>query len=259
MGLTPSKETNKKVGYQVTDVQKDSPAQMAGLVPIFDFIISTAGSANDIISFATSSLSSSSSSSADAPYPDPSKDPSIGEEFETSSSSVAYYYFDHDGPEFVEMMRLSAGKEVVLQVWNSMTEAIRDVTVVPQLVGDSGYAGVSVRFTSYENPKSLVWHVLEVFEDSPAEKAGFESQNDYIVGSPAVLFKTSNDLFLFFKQSIDKSIPLYVFNSNTCSLRIAYIAPSTWAGDGIIGCDIGFGIIHQVPVCKVESYNLEKV
>lgn len=256
MGLAPSKEVSKKVGYQVTDVQKGSPSQMAGLVPIFDFIISTAGTANDIISFATSSLSSSSSNPA--PSTDLPKDLNSSEEFGTNSS-LAYYYFDHDGPEFVEMMRLSAGKEVVLQVWNSMTETVRDVTVVPQLIGDSGYAGVSVRFTSYENAKSLVWHVLEVFEDSPAEKAGFESQNDYIVGSPAVLFKTPNDLFIYFKQSIDKSIPLYVFNSKTQSLRIAYIAPSTWAGDGIIGCDIGFGIIHQVPICKVESYNLEKV
>lgn len=258
MGLTPSKETSKKVGYQVTDVQKGSPSQMAGLVPIFDFIISTTGSAKDIISFATSALSSSSSSSSEPSSSDLPKETNDIEEF-GSSSSLAYYYFDHDGPEFVEMMRMSAGKEVVLQVWNSMTETVRDVTVVPQLIGDSGYAGVSVRFTSYENAKSLVWHVLEVFPDSPAEKAGFESQNDYIVGSPAVLLKSCNDLFLFFKQSIDKSIPLYVFNSNTKSLRIAYIAPSTWAGDGIIGCDIGFGIIHQVPICEVESYNLEKV
>lgn len=256
MGLTGSKEVGQKVGYQVTDIQKDSPAQMAGLVPIFDFIVSTAGTAKDIISFATSALSSSSSDL------DPSKGFGTGEtdsDVTGESAGVAYYYFDHDGPEFVEMMRLSAEKEVVLQVWNSMTETIRDVTVVPRLSGDCGYAGVSVRFTSYENAKALVWHVLEVFRDSPAEKAGFESQNDYIVGSPSVLFKTSNDLFLFFKQNVDRPIPLYIFNSRTQSLRIAYIAPSTWAGEGIIGCDIGFGIIHQVPVCKVESYNLEKV
>ena len=41
---------------------------------------------------------------------------------------------------------------------------------------------MSIRFCSFENVSDNIWHILEVYPNSPADKAGLCSNTDYIIG-----------------------------------------------------------------------------
>jgi len=50
---------------------------------------------------------------------------------------------------------------VLLKVYNSRTETVRDVILQPNIAwGGAGAAGITVRFCPYNNANELVWHVL---------------------------------------------------------------------------------------------------
>ena len=47
---------------------------------------------------------------------------------------------------------------------------------------------------------------------------------------------------------------LYVYNSETDASREVILTPnSTWGGDGSIGCGIGYGYLHRIPVEEIAS------
>jgi len=46
-----------------------------------------------------------------------------------------------------------------------------------------------------------------------------------------------------------KPLPLYVYSTNTDSIRSIHITPNkNWGGTGSLGCDIGFGYLHRIPL-----------
>lgn len=65
--------------------------------------------------------------------------------------------------------------------------------------GGAGVAGLSIRLHDIESAIAHVWHVLEVYQNSPASDAGLESFQDYIVGSPDVVFTSSEDFYNYVK------------------------------------------------------------
>lgn len=108
--------------------------------------------------------------------------------------------------------------------------------------------GVSIRFCSFEGANENVWHILEVIPDSPADLAGLRSFTDYIVGSDSILHE-SEDLFTLIESHEGRSLKLYVYNSVDDACREVSITPnSNWGGDGSLGCGIGYGYLHRIPV-----------
>jgi hypothetical protein len=156
---------------------------------------------------------------------------------------------DKEDNRFATLLQQNLGKPIDLKVYNSKTETIRDTQLIPSdSWGGLGLGGISVRFCDYSKVMENVWHVLEVPESSPAAQAGLEAHTDYIVGSPEVVFNNENDFHNLLKSHLDKPLQLYIYSSLTDSVRLVTLVPSeNWGGNGVLGCDVGFGLIHRIP------------
>lgn len=114
--------------------------------------------------------------------------------------------------------------------------------------GGQGLLGVSIRFCSFEGSNEIVWHVLEVHPNSPALIAGLQPFTDYIVGADSVLHE-SEDLYTLVESHEGRSLKLYVYNCEDDSCREVTIIPNrSWGGEGFLGCGIGYGYLHRIPV-----------
>ena len=161
---------------------------------------------------------------------------------------------DKDNETLKELLKDSDGKSVSLTVYNSKTQSVRDVMITPSTSwGGQGLLGVSVRFCSFEGANENVWHVLEVQKDSPAERAGLQAFSDYIIGANSVMHE-SEDLFTLIEAHEGKPLKLYVYNANTDTCREVAITPNeNWGGEGSLGCGIGYGYLHRIPVRRPEE------
>jgi len=107
---------------------------------------------------------------------------------------------------------------------------------------------VSIRFCSFEGANENVWHILEIHPSSPAELAGLRAFSDYVIGADSVLHE-SEDLFTLIEAHEGRPLKLYVYNTNEDSCREVSITPnSSWGGKGSLGCGIGYGYLHRIPV-----------
>ncbi|CAH8610207.1 unnamed protein product [Schistosoma bovis] len=107
--------------------------------------------------------------------------------------------------------------------------------------------GVSIRYCSFDRANENVWHVLGVESKSPADLAGLKPYTDYIIGANSVL-NNRDDFFELIDSSDGHVIQLYVYNSELDSCREVHLKPdSNWGGNGLLGCDIGYGYLHRIP------------
>jgi hypothetical protein len=61
------------------------------------------------------------------------------------------------------------------------------------------------------------------------------------------------DLFTLIESSENKQLKLYVYNFEIDSVREVLLTPnSAWGGEGSLGCGIGYGYLHRIPI-KVED------
>ncbi|XP_032681712.1 Golgi reassembly-stacking protein 2 isoform X2 [Odontomachus brunneus] len=117
--------------------------------------------------------------------------------------------------------------------------------------GGQGLLGVSIRFCSFEGANENVWHVLEVHPSSPAELAGLRPFTDYIIGADSILHESEN-LFTLIEAHESRPLKLYVYNTIDDYCREVTITPNnTWGGEGSLGCGIGYGYLHRIPVRSV--------
>lgn len=80
--------------------------------------------------------------------------------------------------------------------------------------------GCTIRYESVRKSLECAWHVLEILENSPAQKANLKPQKDYIIGSETSLFHELDD----FKESIkNPNRYLYVYNTDRDSFRYVFI------------------------------------
>ncbi|VEU22899.1 DEKNAAC103974 [Brettanomyces naardenensis] len=111
---------------------------------------------------------------------------------------------------------------------------------------------------------SYVWHVLRVQPNSPAHLAGI-LPDDYIInceggklstGGEDLLGKVVSSVYSKWRLKREQSthdIPpcslvLYVYNHDYDTVRPVTIFPNgNWGGRGFLGCDIGYGLLHQIP------------
>eukprot|EP01119_Soliformovum_irregulare_P006585 TRINITY_DN187_c0_g1_i1.p1 TRINITY_DN187_c0_g1~~TRINITY_DN187_c0_g1_i1.p1 ORF type:complete len:378 (-),score=108.68 TRINITY_DN187_c0_g1_i1:38-1135(-) len=152
--------------------------------------------------------------------------------------------------QFVDLLRGNLNKEIKITVYNLRTETTRETILIPSdSWGGSGLAGLSIRFCPFEQVVSNVWHILDVYMHSPAFAAGLQPRVDYIVGTPELLMTESEDFFTLIESNEQKPIPLYVYNSDTDNVRLIRIVPNaSWGGHGSLGCDIGYGFLHRIPM-----------
>ena len=64
---------------------------------------------------------------------------------------------------------------------------------------------------------SFVYSTQEVHPNSPAAQAGLKPHSDYILGSDAM--SAEDDLFTFVENNNNKQVRLYVYNSDSETLR----------------------------------------
>ncbi|XP_016660369.1 Golgi reassembly-stacking protein 2 isoform X3 [Acyrthosiphon pisum] len=92
---------------------------------------------------------------------------------------------------------------------------------------------------------------LDVHPNSPADKAGLRSHTDYIIGSDSIMHE-SEDLFMLIEAHEGRPLKLYVYNVELDTCREVSITPDTaWPGEGSLGCGIGYGYLHRIPVRQV--------
>lgn len=136
-----------------------------------------------------------------------------------------------------------------MTVYSSKTQNVRSVLIEPsETWGGQGLLGISIRFCSFEGANENVWHILEVHPGSPADLAGLRPFTDYIIGADSVLHE-SEDLYALVESHEGRCLKLYVYNSVEDECREVTITPnSKWGGEGSMGCGIGYGYLHRIPV-----------
>jgi len=166
--------------------------------------------------------------------------------------SIEGTVLDKEDGRFVQILKNNIGKQLKLVIWNRKTELLRETFLTPSdSWGGSGLAGLSIRFCSFDQATENVWHVLDIYQNSPASVAGLQPRTDFIVGSPEVLLNDQEDFFTMIEmyEGKGKKLPLYIYSCNTDSIRLVNIIPNkNWGGNGSLGCDIGFGYLHKIPI-----------
>ncbi|KAI1278436.1 Golgi reassembly-stacking protein 2 [Halotydeus destructor] len=165
---------------------------------------------------------------------------------------------NQDNDALKEILKACADRPTRMTVYNSKSQNVRDVEIIPSNHwGGQGLLGVSIRFCSFDGANEHVWHILDVEPSSPAEKAGLQSNCDYVIGADSVL-QESDDLFTLIEAHENKPLKLFVYNYITDSCREVTIIPSTtWGGEGMLGCGIGYGYLHRIPTRPTDEVQPE--
>jgi len=89
-----------------------------------------------------------------------------------------------------------------------------------------------------------VWHILDVFEGSPADSGGLVPYGDYVIGWTGGPLQSESDFFQLVEQHTNRNLSLYVYNSDYDHTREVIILPNRdWGGEGLLGCGIGYGLL----------------
>jgi len=156
---------------------------------------------------------------------------------------------DQENDVLRDTLKRSVEKPVKIMVFSSKTRRVREASITPSnLWGGQGLLGVSIRFCSFDGAADNVWHVLDVHPNSPADIAGLRPHTDYLIGADSVLHD-ADDFYNLVESHEGKPLKLYVYNSETDGCREVTITPNpSWGGEGSMGCGIGQGLIHRIPV-----------
>lgn len=156
---------------------------------------------------------------------------------------------DQDNDTLKDLLKKNVDKPIKMLIFSSKTQTVREVMITPSASwGGQGLLGVSIRFCSFEGANENVWHVLEVHPSSPAELAGLRPFSDYIIGADSIMHE-SEDLFTLIEAHEGRALKLYVYNVNDDTCREVHITPNhNWGGEGSLGCGIGYGYLHRIPL-----------
>lgn len=100
---------------------------------------------------------------------------------------------DADNASLAAVLRANEGKELALVVWNVVDAARRDVALRPVKWNGPGLLGAAVRYEPVAGAADCVHRVLDVLPGSPADDAGLVPRTDYVVGTPAEVFRKEAD------------------------------------------------------------------
>ncbi|KAL8662483.1 MAG: hypothetical protein Q9168_008248 [Polycauliona sp. 1 TL-2023] len=158
-----------------------------------------------------------------------------------------------DNPDpnlFATEVRNCAGSNVSLVLWNAKGNRTRSIALpVPT---PSPTLGITLQWSPLSVTED-VWHVLDVIPNSPADLAGLLPYGDYIVGTPEGTVHGESGLGELVEDYLNRSLRLYVYNHEYAVTRLVTLTPSrAWGGSGALGCVLGFGALHRLPVPMTE-------
>ena len=112
--------------------------------------------------------------------------------------------------------------------------------------------GITLQWTPLSSTED-VWHILDVIPDSPADAAGLLPYGDYIVGTPEGSVRGEAGLGELVEDYLSRTLRLFVYNHEYAVTRLVTITPSrSWGGNGALGCVLGFGALHRLPLPLAE-------
>lgn len=122
---------------------------------------------------------------------------------------------------------------------------------MPRPWGGQGLLGLIVKYDLIEDGENQGLHVLEVPSSSPANQAGLMSYKDFIIGSGDIIIRDSNDLSELLNTHVDKDLSLSIYNTDSEDIREVSVHPNRdWGGEGLLGCGIGSGALHRIPLAR---------
>ncbi|KAA1096478.1 hypothetical protein PGT21_018028 [Puccinia graminis f. sp. tritici] len=207
--------------YHVLRVAEGSPAAEAGIEPFFDYIVGIGGQ-----------------------------------------------QVTEDGETLANWLDEAEGKSITLQVYSSRKQEVRNVQTSPNRKWSSNnhlssndqqpqpsLLGLSLRLCSPQNALANVWHVLDIVEGSPAQDAGLVPFGDWIIGYAGGILRGENELYEVVEEHEGRPLRLFVYNADYEVTREVVIVPNrSWgSGEGLLGCSIGFGLLHRIPKTSTDT------
>ncbi|KAI4240600.1 MAG: hypothetical protein LQ352_007608 [Teloschistes flavicans] len=158
-----------------------------------------------------------------------------------------------DNPDpnlFATEVHNCAGSNVSLILWNA--KGARTRTIALPIPTPSPTLGITLQWTPLSITED-VWHVLDVITNSPADNAGLLPYGDYIVGTPEGNVHGESGLGELVEDYLGRNLRLFVYNHEYAVTRLVTLTPSrSWGGSGALGCVLGFGALHRLPVPMTE-------
>ncbi|KAF8424963.1 GRASP55/65 PDZ-like domain-containing protein [Tirmania nivea] len=150
---------------------------------------------------------------------------------------------------FQQEVRNCVGGAVTLGVWSAKGQRLRDILIPLPRNSPTQSLGLSLQWSPLLLTTNI-WHVLEVSPHSPTDLAGFLPGSDYILGSPDEGgVQGENGMADLVEHYLDRPLRLWVYNSEVDVVRELTITPRRgWGGEGAMGCVLGFGALHRLPV-----------
>lgn len=153
---------------------------------------------------------------------------------------------------FVDAIKEHENTTVKLVVYSALSQSLRDVYLTPQVwnaEGTGGLLGCTVRWDAFEEAEKQSCRVLDVFEGSPAAAAGLEPYTDYLLGTTGGVCITGIEDVKQLLVENPQGLQFLVYSSATQQVRAADLVPSSsWGGQGILGADLGVGVMHRIPI-----------
>ncbi|MCJ1297960.1 hypothetical protein MMC08_000749 [Hypocenomyce scalaris] len=138
------------------------------------------------------------------------------------------------------------------EVRNCAGSAGQRTRILTLSVPHSLLLGLTLQWTPLSSTED-VWHILDVIPSSPADAAGLLPYGDYIIGTPEGLVHGEAGLGELVEDHLSRPLRLYVYNHEYSVTRLVTITPSrNWGGSGALGCVLGFGALHRLPLPLTE-------
>ncbi|KIM22780.1 hypothetical protein M408DRAFT_279490 [Serendipita vermifera MAFF 305830] len=163
------------------------------------------------------------------------------------------------------------GKTLPLVVWSAKYRNMRVVPVIPSREwsqDESSTAsnippsllGLSMRICKPDSALDNVWHILEVLENSPAESAGLVPYGDWILGWSGGVLSGENAFYELVEAHIDKPLRCVVYSYDFDTIREVVLVPNRkWGGEGLLGCGVGYGLLHRIPPQPVNPEAMDTI
>lgn len=156
---------------------------------------------------------------------------------------------DADNTSLANVLRENEGREVALLVHNCIDVADRHVALRPVKWNGPGLLGAAVRYEPLRTAVENVHRVVDVLPQSPADQAGLVPTTDFIVGTPAEVFKRQADFNNLVSHALqtNASASFMVYSTATSRTRNLEITPNPhWGGEGSLGCQLATGLLHRI-------------
>ena len=143
-----------------------------------------------------------------------------------------------------------------MTIYNIISKKSRKIEIFSPKNSEDGLFGLMIRREFYLNAMERVFKILKVINNSPAYAAGLISDKYFLLGLTLYSYNDLNNLNNIFFAQNQKKLEICVFNKVTFEIKYVSIIPNKdWGGKGILGCEIGSGILNQIP----SDYNLDQI